>query len=68
MSAARRRETCSRHHDLVRRAKPILEDQKGGLPVVEDLAASLGLSPSRFQHLFRLTGHVPPDPDQFCAT
>jgi AraC-like DNA-binding protein len=53
LGAAKGRETYSRHHDLVRRAKVVLEDQREGLPVVEDLAASLGLSPTRFQHLFK---------------
>ncbi len=51
--AVRVRQTSGRHHDLVRRAKMILENETGGGPVVEGIAATLGLSTSRFQHLFK---------------
>ena len=53
LSASRRQESGGRHHELVRRAKHILEDQTAGLPVIENLATDLGLSPSRFQQLFK---------------
>jgi AraC-like DNA-binding protein len=53
LSAVRQRQTGGRRHDLVRRAKLILEEQTSGLPVIEDIAARLSLSPSRFQHLFK---------------
>jgi AraC-like DNA-binding protein len=53
LSAARRRDSGSRQHELVRRAKLILEEQGEGLPVIEDLAARLGLSSSHLQHLFK---------------
>jgi AraC-like DNA-binding protein len=53
LGAARRREKGSRQHDLVRQAKRMLEDRAEGLPVIEDLASELGLSTSRFQHIFK---------------
>jgi AraC-like DNA-binding protein len=53
LGAARREETGGRPHELVRRAKLALEAQTCGTPVIEELACSLGLSASRFQHLFK---------------
>ena len=45
-------------HEFVRQAKLILEDQNGDPPVIEEIAASLGLS--RLQHLFKeFTGISP---------
>jgi AraC-like DNA-binding protein len=60
LNAARRQGSHSRHHDVVRKAKIVLEDQTEGMPVIEDLAAELGLSPSHFQQLFKeSTGFSP---------
>ncbi|SIO35366.1 AraC-type DNA-binding protein [Singulisphaera sp. GP187] len=60
LSAAQRQEVGSRAHDLVRRAKLILEEQREGLPVIAEVAAALGLSPSHLQHLFKQqTGQSP---------
>jgi AraC-like DNA-binding protein len=53
LSAARRQETGGRQYDLVRRAKLILENQMESPPVIEDVAAGLGLSPSRLRQLFK---------------
>jgi AraC-like DNA-binding protein len=53
LSAARRQETGGRQYDLVRRAKMILENQMESPPVIEDVAAGLGLSPSRLRQLFK---------------
>jgi AraC-like DNA-binding protein len=60
LSAVRTQQAGSRMHDLIRRAKAILEDQAEGPPVIPDIAARLGLSPSRFQHAFKqYTGFSP---------
>jgi AraC-like DNA-binding protein len=60
LSAARWRGTSSRQHELVRRAKLILEDQSKGPPVMEEIAAELGLSLSHLQHVFKeLSGLSP---------
>jgi AraC-like DNA-binding protein len=53
LGAARRQATGSRLHELVRRAKMILEDPTESLPVIEDLAAALGVSPGYLQHVFK---------------
>ena len=53
LGAAHREGTGGRPYELVRRAKLALEAQTGGTPSIEELAGSLGLSASRFQHLFK---------------
>jgi AraC-like DNA-binding protein len=53
LGAARRQATGGRLHELVRRAKMILEDPTEGLPVIEDLAEALEVSPSYLQHVFK---------------
>lgn len=53
LAAVQSQRTDSRLHELIRRAKLTLEDAVAGLPVMESLAASLGISPSHFQHLFK---------------
>lgn len=53
LSASQRQASGSRLHDQVRRAKLILEEQRDGLPVIADVAAAVGLSPSHLQHLFK---------------
>jgi AraC-like DNA-binding protein len=53
LGAARREETGGRPYEMIRRAKLVLEGQTNGTPVIEELARSLGLSASRFQHLFK---------------
>ena len=53
IGAVRGQGSRSRHLDVLRQAKLILEDQTEGLPVIEDLAVELGLSPSHFQQLFK---------------
>lgn len=60
VSAAERQDSRSRHHDVVRRAKLVLEDQAEGLPVIEELAAKLGVSPSHFQQLFKSSTGLSP--------
>lgn len=60
LNAVRKQGSRSRNHDVVRQAKLVLERQSEGLPVIEDLAAEVGLSPSHFQQLFKeSTGFSP---------
>lgn len=60
LSAVQRREMGSRLHDPVRRAKLILEEHREGFPVIAEVAAAVGLSPSHLQHLFKeQTGQSP---------
>ena len=59
-SAAREQQAGSRLHQLIRRAKLILEDQTQGVPVVEEIAGELGLSVSRLQHAFKASTGLSP--------
>ncbi len=60
LSAVRTRQTGSRLHDLIRKAKLILEDHAGGDLTIASVATQLGLSTSRFQHLFRQATGISP--------
>ena len=51
--AVRAQGTGSHMHELVCRAKSLLETQMGALPTIEKLAAALGLSTTHFYRVFR---------------
>jgi AraC-like DNA-binding protein len=51
--AVRAQGTGSRMHELVCRAKSLLEPQMNAIPAIDKLAASLGLSTTHFYRVFR---------------
>jgi AraC-like DNA-binding protein len=53
LGALKRQGTGSQTHEVIRRAKALLETQTGAIPSMETLAASLGLSATRFHRLFK---------------
>lgn len=60
LGSVRRDDSRSRQHEVVRQAKVVLERHADGVPVIEELAADLGLSPGYFQQVFKqATGFTP---------
>jgi len=53
LAAERNRRADSRICDLVRRAKATIEERTETLPVIEDLASSLGISAGHFRRIFK---------------
>jgi len=53
LGAARKHEAGSHIHDQVRRAKAMLEEDVVGLPLMEGIAAELGMSRAHFFRIFK---------------
>ena len=60
LGAVRDREMGSHVHDQVRRGKALLEEETGGLPLMEGIAEELGMSRAHFFRIFKeYTGLTP---------